>query len=83
MSAQSLNDWSSGIRKLDGNDEINPLFQGSNVNTGYPGAREIKDSNILSIQLYLLDLRDTPLTKVPLIAIWIPESIGKDIIRHS
>jgi hypothetical protein len=83
MSANSINNWNSGIRKLDRNDEINPLFQGSNINTGFPGAREIKDSNILSIQLYLLDLRGTDLTQVPLIAIWIPENIGKDIIRQA
>lgn len=83
MSTNSINNWNSGIRKLDRNDEINPLFQGSNINTGFPGAREIKDSNILSIQLYLLDLRGTDLTQVPLIAIWIPENIGKDIIRQA
>jgi Z1 domain len=83
MSTNSINNWNSGIRKLDRNDEINPLFQGSNINTGFPGAREIKDSNILSIQLYLLDLRGTDLTQVPLIAIWIPEKIGKDIIRQT
>lgn len=83
MSTGSIDNWNSGIRKLDRNDEINPLFQGPNANTGYPGAREIKDSNLLSVQIYLLDLRGTNLTQVPLIAIWIPEKIGKDIIRQS
>ena len=82
MSARQTNNWSSGVRKLDNNDEINPLFQGPNNNTGYPGAREIKNPNLLTIQIYLLDIRDTNLKQVPLIAVWIPERIGKDIIRQ-
>lgn len=82
MSTKNIDNWNSGMRKLDRNDEINPLFQGSNINTGYFGAREIKDSSLVSVQLYMLDLRDTLFTRVPLPAIWIPESIGKDIIRQ-
>lgn len=82
MNTKNIENWNSGIRKLDRNDEINPLFQGSNLNTGFLGAREIKDANMVSIQLYILDIRSTQFTGVPLTAIWIPESIGKDIIRQ-
>jgi hypothetical protein len=82
MTADSLEGWHSGIRKLDKNDEINPLFQGPNRNTGFPGAREIKHENTLSIQLYLLDIRDTELTNVPLPAIWVPEHMSAELIRQ-
>jgi len=41
-----------------------------------------KNDNILTIQIHLLDLRDTPYTSVPTLAIWIPEHIGRDIIRQ-
>jgi hypothetical protein len=86
MSANTLDDWKRRIRKLDRNDEIQQLFQGRNPRTGeviYPGDSEIKNENILSIQIHLLDLRDTLFTSVPTLAIWIPENIGKDIIRQA
>lgn len=82
MSANSPLNWHSGIRKLDRNDEINPLFQGSNQNTGYPGARAIKEDNIVSIQLYLFDFRSTDYSNVLLPAIWIPEHMSADLIRQ-
>lgn len=86
MSANSLDDWKRRIRRLDRNDEIQQLFQGRNPRTGevtYPGDSEIKDENLLTIQVHLLDLRDTIFTSVTTLAIWIPESIGKDIIRKA
>ncbi|WP_418637727.1 Z1 domain-containing protein [Winogradskyella sp.] len=82
MSANSTRNWHSGIRKLDRNDEINPLFQGSNQNTGYLGAREIKEESLVSIQLYLLDFRNTDYVNVLLPAIWIPEHLSADLIRQ-
>ena len=85
MSANSLEDWKRRTRRLDRNDEIQQLFQGRNPRTGeiiYPGDSEIKNENILTIQIHLLDLRDTIYTSVPTIAIWIPETIGRDIIRQ-
>jgi hypothetical protein len=84
MSANSLQDWTRRIRGLDRNDEILQLFQGRNPKTGeiiYPGDSEIKDRNLLTIQIHLLDLRDTEFKDVATLAIWVPEHIGKDIIR--
>jgi Z1 domain len=86
MSANSLSDWKRRTRRLDRNDEIQQLFQGRNPRTGeviYPGDSEIKNENLLTIQIHLLDLRDTLFTSVPTIAIWIPDEIGKDIIRQA
>lgn len=86
MSARSLDDWTRRIRRLDRNDEIQQLFQGRNPRTGeiiYPGDSEIKSENVLTIQIHLLDFRDTLYLSVPTIAIWIPESIGRDIIRQA
>lgn len=84
MSARSLNNWTRRTRKLI-NNEIQQLFQGRNPRVGdvvYPGDAEIKNDNILTIQIHLLDLRDTLFTSVPTVAIWIPEHIGRDIIRQ-
>lgn len=86
MSANTLDDWKRRTRRLDRNDEIQQLFQGRNPRTGeviYPGDSEIKNENMLSIQIHLLDLRDTLFTGVPTLAIWIPDNIGKDIIRQA
>lgn len=85
MSANSLEDWKKRTRRLNGNDEIQQLFQGRNPRTGdviYPGDSEIKNDDILTIQIHLLDLRSTPFISVPTLAIWIPEKIGRDIIRQ-
>ena len=85
MNANSLQDWKSRTRRLNRNDEIQQLFQGRNPRIGeiiYPGDSEIKSDNILTIQIHLLDLRDTLFTRVPTLAIWIPERIGRDIIRQ-
>ena len=84
MSTQNAANWTPRIRRLDRNDEIQQLFQGRNPKTGeivYPGDSEIKDANLLTIQIHLLDLRDTEFKSVPTLAIWIPGNIGVDIIR--
>lgn len=86
MSANSLTDWKRRIRRLDRNDEIQQLFQGRNPRTGeviYPGDSEIKNNSLLTIQIHLLDLRDTDFISVPTLAVWIPERIGQDIIRQA
>jgi len=91
MSARSLEDWTRRMRRLNGNDELQQLFQGKQptrdtaqyrIGEVYPGDLEIKDENLVSIQFHLLDLRDTDYTSVPALAIWIPEHIGADIIRQ-
>jgi Z1 domain len=91
MSARSLDDWTRRTRRLNGNDELQQLFQGKQptkdtpqyrIGEVYPGDSEIKDENLVSIQIHLLDLRGTDYTSVPTIAIWIPEQIGADIIRQ-
>jgi hypothetical protein len=91
MSARSLSDWTRRTRRLTRNDEIQQLFQGKQptkntaqfrIGDVYPGDSEIKDENIVSIQIHLLNLRDTDYTSVPTLAIWIPEHMGTDIIRQ-
>ena len=91
MSARSLMDWTRRIRRLR-NDEIQQLFQGKQPTRAtqqyefgevYPGDREIKDENMLTIQVHLLNIRDEDYTDVPTLAIWIPDHISKDIIRKA
>lgn len=85
MSANSIDNWTGRTRRLDRNQEIQQLFQGRNPRTGeviYPGDSEIKEDNLLTIQIHLLNIRDTNFVRVPTLAIWIPEHIGTDIIRQ-
>jgi Z1 domain. len=86
MSASSIDNWAGRTRRLNRNDEIQQLFQGRNPRIGevtYPGDSEIKDDNLLTIQIHLLNIRDTDFVNVPTLAIWIPEHIGTDIIRQA
>jgi hypothetical protein len=85
MSANSIDNWTGRTRRLDRNQEIQQLFQGRNPRIGeviYPGDSEIKEDNLLTIQIHLLNIRDTDFARVPTLAIWIPEHIGTDIIRQ-
>lgn len=85
MSTNSIVNWMPRTRKLDRNDEIQQLFQGRNPKTGevvYLGDSEIKEENLLTIQVHLLNLRNTEFVNVPTLAIWIPEHMGIDIIRQ-
>jgi len=84
MSAKNLDNWSR-TRALNGKDEVLKLFQGRNPKIGqivYPGDADIKDSNMLTIQIHMLHLRDTSFEAVPTLAIWVPNHIGKPIIRQ-
>lgn len=86
MSAQSLTDWTSRMRRLNETDEIQQLFQGRNPRVGdviYPGDSNIKDENLLCIQIHKLELRDTDFHDVRTFTVWIPEHIGSDIIRQT
>lgn len=85
MSSNDIDNWTGRTRRLDRNQEIQQLFQGKNPRIGeviYPGDSEIKDEKVLTIQIHLLNIRDTEFTKVPTLAIWIPEHVGTDIIRQ-
>lgn len=74
------------------NTEVQQLFQGRNDKTKYPGGRAIRKENMVSIQIYRLHITDsngndikdshgnTLFQDVPTIAIWMPRSIGKDLI---
>jgi hypothetical protein len=96
MSANTLTDWKIRTRRLDRNDEIQQLFQGRNPRTGqiiYPGDSEIKEQNTLSIQIHRLRIVDAngqditddnggpKFADVPTLAIWVPDKIGRDIVR--
>lgn len=91
MSARSTDDWTRRTRRLNNNNEIQQLFQGKQptkrtaqyeVGEVYPGDREIKNDNLLSIQIHLLDIRNTTFVSVPTLAIWIPDQMSKDIVRQ-
>ena len=82
-------------RRLDkSNKEIQQLFQGSNAKTNYPGDRFIRNSNQVSIQIHRLHIKDSNgadvlddngniiYQDVPTLAIWLPQRIGKDLIRQ-
>ncbi|WP_316851595.1 Z1 domain-containing protein [Pedobacter agri] len=83
MGARSLEDWTRRTRGLSAKGEIKNLFQGSNSNARvmiYPGDERIKNNAQISIQIHMLDLRDS-FDEVPTLAIWTPGHIGKSLIR--
>lgn len=89
-------------RRLNQNDAIQQLFQGEQPTTNgrfrkgevYPGDRNIKNEDKVSIQIHRLNLTDVNGNEIadengnPLyedlmsIAVWIPETVGRDIIRQ-
>lgn len=84
MGAKSLADWPSRTRALTAKGEIKQLHQGSNSKGNvmiYPGDKQIKNNDRISIQIHLLDLRDS-YDHVPTLAIWTPARIGKSLIRQ-
>jgi hypothetical protein len=75
-------------RALEG-DKIKELFQGRQYDSQgmtYPGDRQVKDEEGITVQLRYLDLgeRDQPLIaeNVPHAAVWVPASIARDILRQ-
>lgn len=56
-------------------DEIDYLFQGANAPTGYPGDRQIRDENLLTVQIHMLRIPNVP-TAVPTVAVWLPRSMA-------
>ncbi len=88
MSARGIDPWVARERSLDKNDQILNLFQGRNPKNGeaiYPGDAEIMVRDQVSIQVHLLDILDNKQichSRVPTLAIWVPERIGKDIVRQ-
>lgn len=73
---------------------IRELFQGPNAPTSYPGDREIRNRERVSIQLHklhmtdengqeLFDAQGNPrYPEVMTLAIWIPQDVGRDVIRQ-
>jgi hypothetical protein len=98
MSAKKLDDldkesgWTRRTRRLlRKSDEIQQLFQGTqpttnsakfNIGDVYPGDSAIKNENVVSIQIHLLNLRDTDFISVPTLAIWVPRHMSTDIARQ-
>jgi hypothetical protein len=75
------------IRRAYENDRIKELFQGVQYDKQgitYPGDREIKVQNQISLQLRYLELRNPnspPIAdSVPHVAVWVPASIARDLV---
>jgi len=84
ISTTNFRNWSPRERAITRTGKIKQLFQGRNPRTGeiiYPGDSEIKNSDLITIQVHNLQLKDTTYTNVPTLAIWVPDRIGKSIIR--
>lgn len=71
-------------RALNRKEEITNLFQGKNPKSGeiiYPGDRNIKVENHVSIQIHNLELKETEFGGVIGLAIWIPDRLSKSLIK--
>ncbi len=81
------------MRSVDENEEVEQLFQGpsperENLRRGdvYPGDREIKVTEELTIQIHFLKLQNKPpqtrvvAERVPAVAIWMPADMGVDTL---
>ena len=76
-------------RSVNETGQITNYFQGRNVNTEYPGDREIKSDDGLTIQIHRLNLSGGPISDndndsddVYGLAIYLPGSIGKTMISQ-
>jgi hypothetical protein len=78
-------------RGLDRDYRIKNLFQGSNAATGYPGDREVKAEDQITVQIHRLELRGDDGTDdgssaqvvaddVPVLAIWVPQRLDTSLI---
>lgn len=61
------------------NNYVNQLFQGRS--SKYAGDREFKNEELLTIQIHILNMKDTQLIQVPALGIHIPESAKRHLIR--
>lgn len=79
------------VRSVDENGEIAQLFQGAALVGGvqrrdvYPGDRDEKAPDELTVQLHLLNLRDGAsnqmlVERVPAVAVWMPADMGVDTL---
>lgn len=61
------------------NDEVENVFQGANPNTGYPGDREIKSAQRLTIQIRNMKLigAEREYLNVPVVAVWMPREMSE------
>lgn len=86
MSARSLDNWTKRVRRQNKkNNEVQQLFQGKNPKSGaviYPGDSEIKDKEMLTIQIHILSIKDTNYDEVPTLAISIPQWLNTDTIHQ-
>ncbi len=75
-------------RSIDENGEVRQLFQGAapvapkeHQGEIYPGDRDIREPEIVSVQIHTLSLRmndEAVANNVPVIAVWIPTRLGRD-----
>ena len=80
-------------RSINGYSEISQLFQGAapvsppNIRgTIYPGDREMKNQNQLTIQIHKLNIKyegEYCYKNVPTMAIWVPERYGRSWVHQS
>jgi len=81
MSNQKGKSRSRGLNKKE---EIKNLFQGKNPKNGsviYPGDKQIKSRDQVSVQIHVLDIKETSLKNVIGMAVWIPLRLSKSLIR--
>lgn len=67
-------------RTLNNKEEIKQLYQGSNKKTGYGGDRQIKVSDSISIQIHILDIKNTDFKSIVNVAVWIPTRLSQSLI---
>jgi hypothetical protein len=75
-------------RSVDTAGAIKALLQGANVATGYPGDRELRDHDHVTVQIHILKLvhgedKKVLAHKVPCLAVTMPDRMRDDIIMES
>jgi hypothetical protein len=77
-------------RTVDARGAIKALLQGRNDATGYPGDREVRDSNAVTVQIHMLHLvkgsdesgSETLARKVPCLAVSMPVRMRGDVVAE-
>ena len=72
-------------RSVDENGKVKNIFQGKDriKPEKYPGDREIRDQDNVTIQIHMIDLKQNNkeiMKNVPVIAVWIPERLARPLI---